>query len=88
VSRPVDLEVSQDELFGGKDQPYERLLEDAMEGDLRRFGRQDSVDQQWRIVEPLIDDPPPSRLYHPGTWGPPEAEAIAAPYGGWHEPLA
>jgi glucose-6-phosphate 1-dehydrogenase len=87
VSRPVDLQVTQDQLFGVSDQPYERLLEDAMEGDLRRFGRQDSVDEQWRIVQPLLDAPPQARLYHPGTWGPPEAEALADPYGGWHEPL-
>jgi glucose-6-phosphate 1-dehydrogenase len=88
VSRPVDLEVTHDDLFGGSDQPYERLLEDAMNGDARRFGRHDSVDEQWRIVERVLDEPPPARLYHPGTWGPPEAEAIAATHGGWHEPLA
>ena len=87
VSRPVDLEVTQEELFGDSAAPYERLLEDAMEGDARRFGRHDSVDEQWRIVERLLDEPPPVHLYYPGTWGPPEAEAIAAPYGGWHEPL-
>ena len=37
LTRAVDLEVTQEELFGGSDQPYERLLEDAMEGDARRF---------------------------------------------------
>ncbi len=87
VSRAVDLEVSQEELFGDSEAPYERLLEDAMEGDARRFGRHDSVDEQWRIVERILEEPPPVHLYHPGTWGPPEAEALAAPYGGWHEPL-
>jgi glucose-6-phosphate 1-dehydrogenase len=87
VSRPVDLAVTHDDLVGASAQPYERLLEDAMEGDARRFGRHDSVDEQWRIVERVLTDPPQSRLYHPGTWGPAEAEAIAAPYGGWHEPL-
>ncbi len=87
LSRAVDLEVTQEELFGGTDQPYERLLEDAMEGDARRFGRHDSVDEQWRIVEKVLEHPPPVQLYHGGTWGPPEAEAVAAPYGGWHEPL-
>lgn len=86
-ARPVDLEVTQEELFGTSDQPYERLLEDAMEGDFRRFGRHDIVDEQWRIVERLLDEPPPVRLYHSGTWGPPDAEAVAAPFGGWHEPL-
>lgn len=87
VSRPVDLEVEHETLFGTTDQPYERLLEDAMEGDARRFGRHDSVDEQWRIVQRVLDDPPPARLYHPGIWGPPEAEAVAAPFGGWHEPV-
>ena len=58
-----------------------------MEGDARRFGRHDSVDEQWRIVEKLLDSPPPVHLYYSGTWGPPEAEAVAAPYGGWHEPM-
>jgi glucose-6-phosphate 1-dehydrogenase len=86
-ARPVDLEVTQEELFGTSDQPYERLLEDAMEGDLRRFGRHDIVDEQWRIVQRLLDEPPPVRLYHSGTWGPPDVEALAAPYGGWHEPM-
>ena len=86
ASRPVDLEIDQAELFGNGDQPYERLLEDAMEGDARRFGRHDSVDQQWRIVSRLLENPPPVHLYHSGTWGPPPAQAIADPYGGWHEP--
>ena len=58
-----------------------------MEGDPRRFGRHDIVDEQWRIVQRLLDEPPPVRLYHSGTWGPPDAEGVAAPFGGWHEPL-
>jgi glucose-6-phosphate 1-dehydrogenase len=87
LSRAVDLEVTQDELFGGRDEPYERLLEDAMAGDQRRFGRADSVDEQWRIVSDVLHWPSRLHLYEPGTWGPAEAEALAAPYGGWHEPL-
>ena len=31
--------------------------------------------------------PPPVALYRKGTWGPSEAEALAADVGGWHEPL-
>jgi glucose-6-phosphate 1-dehydrogenase len=87
-SRTVDLDVDQDDLFGGSDQPYERLLEDALAGDPRRFGRHDSVDEQWRIVQRLLDDPPPVHLYHSGTWGPAQAEDLAAPHGGWQEPIA
>jgi glucose-6-phosphate 1-dehydrogenase len=88
VSRPVDLEVSNQELFGPSRAAYERLIEDAMEGDTRRFGRNDSVDEQWRIVDGVLDDPQPVHLYYPGTWGPSAADALAAPFGGWHEPFS
>ena len=73
--------------FGAADMPYERLLVDAMEGDPRRFGRHDIVDEQWRIVQHLLDYPSPVKYYEKGTWGPADVEALAAPYGGWHPPL-
>jgi glucose-6-phosphate 1-dehydrogenase len=88
VSRPVDLAVTHDELFGTPEEPYERLLDDAMHGDARRFGRSDAVREQWRIVGDALHWPPKLHLYDQGTWGPPEAHALAAPYGGWHDPLA
>jgi glucose-6-phosphate 1-dehydrogenase len=87
LSHPVDLEVTQERLFGVPEEPYERLLEDAMKGDARRFGRSDSVDEQWRIVDDVLHWPPRLHLYDPGTWGPPEADDLAAGCGGWHEPL-
>lgn len=87
-SRQVDLDVSFDTLFPGRQEAYQRLLEDAMEGDHRRFGRADAVEEQWRIVEPLLHDPPQVELYRRGTWGPAEADHLAAPIGGWVEPLA
>jgi glucose-6-phosphate 1-dehydrogenase len=87
LSHPVDLEVTEDRLFGQTEEPYERLLEDAMNGDARRFGRSDSVDEQWRIVSDVLQWPPKLHLYERGTWGPRAAEALAAPHGGWHEPL-
>ena len=86
-SRPVDLEVSFDEVFGERQEAYQRLLEDAMVGDTRRFGRADALDEQWRIFEPALAQPHPVSLYHPGTWGPSVADALAAGVGGWHEPL-
>jgi glucose-6-phosphate 1-dehydrogenase len=88
LTHAVDLEVTQERLFGQSEEPYERLLEDAMQGDARRFGRSDSVDEQWRIVDGLLHLPPQLHLYDPGTWGPAEADELAAPCGGWHEPLA
>ncbi len=88
VSRPVDLEVSYERLFPHRQEAYQRLLEDAIEGDHRRFGRADGVEEQWRIVQTVLDDPPPVQLYRRGTWGPPSAETLAAHSGGWVEPLA
>ncbi|MBN2624456.1 MAG: glucose-6-phosphate dehydrogenase [Acidimicrobiales bacterium] len=88
VSRPVDLEVSYDTLFPHRQQAYQRLLEDAMEGDHRRFGRADGVEEQWRIVDTVLRDPLAVELYRKGTWGPSGADTLAAAAGGWIEPLA
>jgi glucose-6-phosphate 1-dehydrogenase len=65
---------------------YQRLLEDALEGDARRFAREDGIDQQWRIVDRVLDHHDPVELYHQGTWGPPSADRLAADHGGWHDP--
>ena len=66
---------------------YERLLSDAMRGDPQLFVRQDSVEASWAIVDPILGDRTPLGFYEPGSWGPPEAERLAASIGGWHHPL-
>jgi glucose-6-phosphate 1-dehydrogenase len=66
--------------------PYQRLLGDAMRGLGELFGRDDIVDAQWRIVEPVLDDATPVYPYEPGTWGPDEANALIGPDGPWHNP--
>jgi glucose-6-phosphate 1-dehydrogenase len=38
-------------------------------------------------VQHVLDHPPPVKFYEPGTWGPADASALAAPWGGWHDPL-
>jgi glucose-6-phosphate 1-dehydrogenase len=88
TTRPVNLEVSYDKVFGRRGEAYQRLLEDAMEGDPRRFGRADALEEQWRIVDKVAKYPPPVALYYKGTWGPSEADRLAADVGGWREPLA
>jgi glucose-6-phosphate 1-dehydrogenase len=88
VTRPVNLNVDFGEVLGRREEAYQRLLEDAMEGDRRRFARADAVDEQWRIVTKVVDDPPEPSLYYKGTWGPSEADRLAASVGGWYEPLA
>jgi glucose-6-phosphate 1-dehydrogenase len=65
---------------------YERLLGDAMAGDATLFAREDGVEAAWEIVEPILGNVDPVRFYEPGTWGPAEAEALAADVYGWHRP--
>ena len=55
VSRPVDLEVSYDSLFPYRQEAYQRLLEDAVDGDHRRFGRADGVEETEEDGERPLD---------------------------------
>jgi glucose-6-phosphate 1-dehydrogenase len=66
--------------------PYEVLLHAAMVGDSTRFTRQDGVEEAWRILQPLLDNPPPVHPYAKGSWGPEEADKLVAQYRGWHGP--
>jgi glucose-6-phosphate 1-dehydrogenase len=80
----LDLEFS--EQGGEGATPYEVLLHAAMIGDSRRFKRQDSVEETWRIMQPLLDAPPPVESYKKGSWGPSAADDLVAGHGRWHEP--
>jgi glucose-6-phosphate 1-dehydrogenase len=67
---------------------YERLIGDAMKGDLSLFSREDSAEAQWRIVDPILNSNTPIYCYDPYTWGPRQAEDIAKGTGAWHDPVA
>lgn len=73
---------------GSKDEldAYARLLGDAMEGDHTLFVRSDAVDEQWRIVEPILNGESALYEYEPGAWGPAEADRLVADLGGWRNP--
>ena len=66
--------------------PYEVLLHAAMQGDRKRFTRQDGVEEAWRVMQPLLDHPSPIETYAPGSWGPKAANPLVAGHGRWHEP--
>jgi glucose-6-phosphate 1-dehydrogenase len=66
--------------------PYEVLLHAAMVGDATRFTRQDGVEETWRVMQPLLDAPPPVHPYAPGSWGPEAADRLVAGHGRWHGP--
>jgi glucose-6-phosphate 1-dehydrogenase len=84
IGEDVDL-VAADRPAGGRP-PYERLLGDAMHGETELFARQDTVEAEWRVVDPVIgDDATPLYEYEPGSWGPAEAAQLITD-GGWSDP--
>jgi glucose-6-phosphate 1-dehydrogenase len=89
TTRAVQLGVDFGAALGERQDPYERLLHDALEGDARRFARVDSVEQAWRIVEPILSDCSQVYEYERGSWGPAQADVLIDGGGDtWHEPLA
>jgi glucose-6-phosphate 1-dehydrogenase len=86
ASAPIELDVEFEDEGGEGPTPYEVLLHAAMMGDSTRFTRQDGVEETWRIMQPLLDAPPPIHPYKPGSWGPEAANELVAGRGHWHEP--
>jgi glucose-6-phosphate 1-dehydrogenase len=66
--------------------PYERLLGDALRGDLGLFGRQDAIEAQWAVVDPVLGDRTPVYDYARGSWGPPEAVRLIDGNDSWLDP--
>jgi glucose-6-phosphate 1-dehydrogenase len=64
-------------------EPYELLIEEAMSGDPTLFARQDSIEESWRIVEPILHRYPEARPYSKGSWGPPGAAELVHGFGAW-----
>src|SRR3954453_17044999 len=83
--RPVQMEFKYGTSFlGDSPEAYERLLHDALTGDATLFTRADEVEEQWRIVQPILEawesGPGPSP-YEAGSQGPPEADELLAVRG-------
>jgi glucose-6-phosphate 1-dehydrogenase len=83
---PTDLQVLFEHVPGEDPEPYERLLGDALAGRYTLFTRQDTVEETWRIVQPLLDHPGPVHPYRPGTWGPEEAKDLTRGLCQWSDP--
>jgi glucose-6-phosphate 1-dehydrogenase len=86
VARPIQLDMTFATQGGEGATPYEVLLHAAMAGETVRFTRQDTVEQTWRVMQPLLDAPPPVHPYAPGSWGPAAGAALTAEAGGWRDP--
>jgi glucose-6-phosphate 1-dehydrogenase len=66
--------------------PYERLLGDAVRGDTSLFTQDACVEAAWRVVDPVLSDPPPVMIYEPGSWGPAVAARVMGAEEAWHDP--
>jgi len=86
TTRTVDLSLIFAEELGDPPEPYERLLGDALKGDASLFTREDGVEETWRIVQPLLDSPPPVEIYQPGGWGPAGSDKLVAGHPHWRKP--
>jgi glucose-6-phosphate 1-dehydrogenase len=84
VGRDVELEMHRGAACDMP--PYERLLGDASRGNSELFARQDLIEAQWRIVEPVLGNATPLYPYAPGTWGPDEADQLIDGDGPWCDP--
>ena len=79
--RPVNMEFLYGTAFLSQSpEAYERLIMDAMRGDATLFTRDDEVEAQWRIIDPILQawaqDDSPLPQYPSGSHGPEEANAI------------
>ena len=79
--RPVNMEFLYGTTFLSQSpEAYERLIMDAMRGDATLFTRNDEVEAQWEICDPIVkvweSTPGPLPQYPAGSQGPPEADSI------------
>jgi len=72
----------------GAEEPYERLLSDAMIGDGALFAREDAVEAAWAVVDPVLKTHSRVLPYKRAMWGPKAADALIAVTGRWHNPTS
>jgi glucose-6-phosphate 1-dehydrogenase len=65
---------------------YERLILDAMRGDRTLFTSAEGIERLWDLSRPLLEAPPPVRLYAQGSWGPKSIHQLVAP-NAWRLPF-
>ena len=73
-------------LVGDVLEAYERLILDAMRGDHTLFTTAEGIERLWEVSTPLLEAPPPVRLYAPGSWGPNAIHQLVAPRA-WRLPF-
>lgn len=69
-----------------QEEPYERLLRDAMVGNGSLFTREDAVEASWAAVDPILVNHHAAEPYARGSWGPASADQLIASNGAWINP--
>jgi glucose-6-phosphate 1-dehydrogenase len=82
--RMDDLTFAQEP--GSDQRPYDRLIGAALDGERWQFAEQDTVENAWKIVDPVLGDVTPAHPYARGTWGPKEADRLLPERDTWHDP--
>jgi glucose-6-phosphate 1-dehydrogenase len=82
--QPEDLQFMQS--AGSDIRPYDRLIGAALDGDGWLFARQDTVEDAWAIVDPVLGNATPVHPYAKGSWGPKEADRLLVNRDMWHNP--
>jgi glucose-6-phosphate 1-dehydrogenase len=81
VATEVPVSVDFRTVLGAVEQPYERILADALAGDPTHFARMDNLEEAWRIVGPALDMNTTPLPYPVGSWGPPAADKLPGETG-------
>ena len=82
----LQFAMQETERAGDVLEAYERLILDAMKGERTLFTTAEGIERLWEISQPLLDDPPPVRVYQPSTWGPNSVHQLIAPRA-WRLPF-
>jgi glucose-6-phosphate 1-dehydrogenase len=80
--QPVELSVVEEDSAQRLD-AYDRLIGDAIVGDMTLFARQDVVEAAWSIADPVLHSDIQVNIYECGSWGPALADRLVADVGGW-----
>jgi glucose-6-phosphate 1-dehydrogenase len=86
--RPVNMEFLYGTSFLSQSpEAYERLILDVMRGEATLFTRNDEVEEQWRICDPIVhtweQTPGPLPQYPAGSQGPADADKLMVPDQSW-----
>jgi glucose-6-phosphate 1-dehydrogenase len=83
---PITLDMEFSEQGGEGPTPYETLIEAALDGDHTLFTRQETIEEAWRIIQPLLNANRRTHSYRRGSWGPAAANRLLENHHSWRPP--